>query len=48
MAVVLSVQTGGFSSDKVTPIVTWPKVKRVQRRRGVNKKEAAAAGKKDD
>jgi hypothetical protein len=49
MAVVLGVQTGGFTSKKVKPIVQWPKVKRVKR---VVKKKANSseqtAHKKDD
>lgn len=31
MAVVIGIQTGGFSSNKVKPLVAWPKVRRVKK-----------------
>lgn len=31
MAVVLFIQTGGFSSNEVKPVVAWPKAKRVRK-----------------
>lgn len=46
MAVVLFFQTGGFTSDKVKPIVAWPKVRRVKK--VVRKTKAQAEADKED
>jgi hypothetical protein len=31
MAIVIGFQTGGYSSSEVTPLIPWPKVKRVKK-----------------
>lgn len=46
MVAVLFFQTGGFSSNKVKPIVAWPKVRRVKKI--VRKKKGEAEGDKVD
>ena len=54
MAVVLFFQTGGFTSNKVKPLVEWPKVRRVKKIIKKKKGEAEAdkvdytSSKKDD
>ena len=46
MAVVLFFQTGGFTSNKVKPIVAWPKVRRVKK--VIRKTKAQAEADKED
>ena len=46
MAVVLFFQTAGFSSNKVKPVVAWPKVRRVKKI--VKKKKGEAESDKVD
>ncbi|KAL7580050.1 hypothetical protein ACA910_005035 [Epithemia clementina (nom. ined.)] len=51
MAVVIGFQTGGFSSNKVEPLVAWPKVRRVKkviRKKKANSGELETSDKKDD
>ena len=55
MAVVLFFQTAGFSSNKVKPLVSWPKVRRVKKivrkKKGeadADKVDYASTSKKDD
>lgn len=52
MAAVLFFQTGGFTSNKVKPLVAWPKVRRVKKivkkKKGEVAAENAASNKKED
>jgi hypothetical protein len=45
MATVIGMQTGGYKQKEITPIVPWPKVKRVQKI--VHKKKESATKKID-
>ena len=44
MAVVIGFQTGGYSSSEVTPLIPWPKVKRVKKIIYKNKKGEIVPG----
>ena len=52
MAVVIGFQTGGFTSNKVKPLVAWPKVRRVKKiirkKKGQAINEEESADKKDN
>ena len=46
MAVVIGIQTGGFTTNKVKPLIAWPKVRRVKKI--VRKKKGEVAEDKDE
>ena len=46
LSIVIGFQTGGFSSNKVKPLISWPKVRRVKKI--IRKKKGEAAEDRED